>query len=628
MTGRPPRLSPLASPPRFATVAVMNDPSAVPSGRASSPAAKPRGDDPVVIWSGIGLLVSFVAAIFWQTRRFGLVFFDDGRRLAPLLDAGFTRTGVAQAFAGGSDGPWQPFTTLSLMFDAAVFGDRWGGYHLHNVVLHAVASALLFAALTKLTGAMGRSVVAAGFFAIHPLRAESVAWIAGRADVLGGVFFAATLLAYAHFVEKPASRARYAVVAAYFACGLLCTGALVALPLGLLILDWWPLRRMTPFAGGRGFARAIGRWSRTDVEQQPLALLIREKLPLVALAAGFVAIAVLRGDAAPAAASLLGRLVTGVTGCATNALHLVWPVGLAPRALASADVADIGTALAAVLGIAAVTAAAWRWRHRWPSLTAGWAWYLALGLPTVVLFPGLMPTTADRCTYFSQIWLIVAILWGMGDYADNLPVRKRFIWAVAMAGLLLLIWACYAQVLAWRDGQALWNQVIATVHNEPAGTYDPTLRVERAAALNPTFAAGLIAHGDALYADGGRPAAEEAWLEAAALEPGLTAAWGRLARARLERGDSRPAPGAAESAASVGGPAADAEGTLRRALAAAPDSPIVLFHLATLLERQGAAAEAATLYRRTAERVQAAGAVEDMAGAAAVRAASLPNAAP
>lgn len=607
----------------------MHESSAAPTDRATSPPAKPRGDDPVVIWSGIGLLVSFVAAIFWQTRRFGLVFFDDGRRLAPLLDMGFAGAGLSQAFTGDSGGPWQPLTTLSLMFDAAIFGDRWGGYHLQNVFLHAVASALLFAALTKLTGAMGRSVVAAGCVAIHPLRAESVAWIAGRADVLGGVFFAATLLAYAHFVEKPASRARYAVVAAYFACSLLCTGALVALPLGLLILDWWPLRRMTPFAGGRGFARAIGRWSRTDVEQRPLALLIREKLPLVALAAGFVAIAVLRGDAAaPAPISLLGRLMTGVTACATNALHIFWPLGLAPRAVASAAPADIGFAVAGFLGIAAVTAAAWRWRHRWPSLTAGWAWYLALTLPTVVLLPGLMPPTADRCTYFSQVWLIVAVLWGLGDYADQLPVRKRFIWAIAMGGLLLLIWACYSQVFVWRDCRALWTKVLATVPDDPAGAYDPTLRVERAAALNPTFAAGLIAHGDALYADGDGPEAEKAWLEAAALEPGLTAAWGRLARARLERGGSRPDPAFVESAAAVGGFATDAEGILRRALAAAPDSPIVLFHLATLLEQQGAAAEAATLYRRTAERVQAAGAVEDMAGAAAVRAATRSTAAP
>jgi Flp pilus assembly protein TadD len=614
----------------------MTTPAASPHDGPNSSVAGPPAGDAIAFCSGIGLLASLVAAIFLQTRDFGLAFFEDGRRVLPLLDAGHARDGIAGAFTATSGGTWQPLTTLSLMLDAAVFGDWWGGYHLHNAALHALASAVLFAALTRLTGAMGRSLVGSAVFAVHPLRVESVAWIAGRADVLGGVFLAAALLAYAFFVEKPSSNRRLGAVAACFAAGLLCTGAVAALPLGLLILDWWPLRRLAPFAGGWGFARAVGRRVRTDVGRQPLGILVREKVPLVAVAAAWAVFALIRGGPAdPNAAPFFARVAATTVACASHVVQIFWPVGLAPHAVATTAGPGVGPVLVAAGFIVALTAGAWFWRRRWPSFTAGWAWYLVMLPPIAALLPGLMPPTADRGTYIAQIWLIVAVVWGLADRVEKLPVPKSICWAMALTGLLLLTWGCWAQTRAWHDGETLWRHTLATLPAEASGEIDPAFRHKRAAALNPTFAAGWVGLGDALQADGRGSAAEEAWQKAAAVEPGMAAAWIRLAHTALDRSDWRQALPLAEKAAQTGGggPAAatlaraleqagrrdDAVAALRRALVAEPGSALVLVNLAVLLERQGARAEAATLYRQAAERFEAAGNA-DLAGAATAHA--------
>jgi len=600
--------------------------------------APPPPADGLVFVSGCGLLVSLIAAVFWPGRDFGLAFFDDGRMLAPLVADGATWEGAIRAFGPADGAVWQPLTTLSLMLDAAVFGSWWGGYHLHNAVLHALATVLLFAAVTRLTGALGRGVVAAAVFAIHPLRAESVAWIAGRADVLGGVCFAGGLLAYAWFVERPDSWRRFAAVAACVIAGVLCNPALVMMPLGLLILDWWPLRRLNPFAGGWGFARPVGRRVRTDVGRRPLGDLVVEKLPLFAIAAGAALAVVFFGGPAGERIPFPTRVATAVDACAVNALHLVWPVGLAPVTTSAATGLDAWRTTAAAAGLAAVTAGAWFWRRRWPSFTAGWAWYLLMSLPLAVVLPQCLPTTVDRGSYFSQVWLIVAIVWGMADRLERLPIPKLVSWSAALAGLLLLTWGCWAQARVWHDFATLWRHTLATVAAAAPVDADPASWQRRAAARNPTFAGGWLGLGDALRSAGLTAEAEEAWRRAVAIEPGLATGWSRLAHVHLDRGNWRAAMPFAEKGMTLGGGGEaavamawtlsqsgqrqDAVATLRRALDADPASALVLVNLATLLEEQGEKAEAAAVYRRAAERLQAVGNAS-LARSALARAAAL-----
>ena len=184
-----------------------------------------------------------VAAVFGQTAGFEFLNFDDDQYLDAQVRRGLTWRGLWSCFTRGHVGNWHPLTTLSFMLDAEWFGGWAGGYHLHNVVLHAATAAVLFVALSRLTGAMERSVVATAIFAVHPLRAESVAWITERKDVLSGLFLALTLWSYAEYARRRTPLHYLAVVGA-FTAGLMSKSMLVTLPVGLLILDRWPLRRL------------------------------------------------------------------------------------------------------------------------------------------------------------------------------------------------------------------------------------------------------------------------------------------------------------------------------------------------------------------------------------------------
>jgi len=133
------------------------------------------------------------------------------------------------------------------MLDCQLYGLSPGGHHLTNILLHTATAILLFLVLRRMSGALWRSAFVAAVFAIHPLRVESVAWVAERKDVLSGVFFMLTIGAYVRYVRHPWSPARYGLVVVLFALGLMCKPMLVTLPFVLLLLDCWPLGRV---AGG------------------------------------------------------------------------------------------------------------------------------------------------------------------------------------------------------------------------------------------------------------------------------------------------------------------------------------------------------------------------------------------
>src|SRR5438094_3524833 len=205
-------------------------------------------------------LVAITWLVFGQTLRHDFVDFDDHVYVYenPSITRGLSVDGLIGAFTHAHARNWHPLTTISHMLDCQLYGVKAGGHHFTNVLLHSVAVVLLFLALLQMTGgpsrtgSIWRSAFVAAVFAIHPLRVESVAWIAERKDVLSGVFFVLTLLAYVYYVRLPQLR-RYLVVVFVFACGLMSKPMLVTLPFVLLLLDYWPLDRIK----GRVWARVL-----------------------------------------------------------------------------------------------------------------------------------------------------------------------------------------------------------------------------------------------------------------------------------------------------------------------------------------------------------------------------------
>src|SRR5262249_52782050 len=227
-------------------------------------------------WLLAAALAGIALVVFAPAAGFGFVSLDDNEYVAlnPYVRQGLTFGGALRDFSAFDVANWHPLTWLSLQLDATVWRTPQGepdprGFHLTSALLHAANAALLFLALRALTAASWRSAAVALLFAVHPLRVESVAWVAERKDVLSACFGFLALVAYAVYAKAPSLR-RYLPVVAALALSLLAKPMLVTLPCLLLVLDWWPLGR----------ARAPGAWRR----------LAAEKLPLFVLAAASAAV--------------------------------------------------------------------------------------------------------------------------------------------------------------------------------------------------------------------------------------------------------------------------------------------------------------------------------------------------
>ncbi len=228
----------------------------------------------------IPLLMLITLATFWRAASCQFVDYDDGLYAAanPQVRQGLSPQNIAWAFTTGHTSFYLPLTWLSLMLDSDLQGAGPRGYHVTNVILHALAVVLLYLALNALTGAPWRSALVALIFAVHPLRVESVAWVSERKDVLSGCLAFATILAYANYAYRP-GLFRYSLVIILFILGLLAKPMLVTLPFLLLLLDTWPLRRLATLElpAPSGQARLCPTRS--------MPALILEKIPLVMLAA-------------------------------------------------------------------------------------------------------------------------------------------------------------------------------------------------------------------------------------------------------------------------------------------------------------------------------------------------------
>src|SRR5580765_2039483 len=207
------------------------------------------------------LLAVATLAVYAQVVQHGFVNWDDPDYVVqnPIVARGVTLDGIAWAFTHRHSATWHPLTSLSHMLDCEVFGLWPGGHHLTSVLLHVVATLLLLGVLSTLTGRTGPSAFVAGVFALHPLRAESVAWVSERKDVLAAVLWMVTIWCWTRWVRRPSAGA-YAAVLAAFGLALLAKPMVVTLPLVLLLLDVWPLERRVPLR-------------RRVVEQLPLLLM-------------------------------------------------------------------------------------------------------------------------------------------------------------------------------------------------------------------------------------------------------------------------------------------------------------------------------------------------------------------
>ncbi len=214
-------------------------------------------------WQVAGIcavLIAITFAVFGQTVGDSFINLDDPDYVIENahVNHGITLDNVLWAFTHFYSSNWHPLTWISHMLDCQFYGLNPGGHHLTNVILHTGTVVALFLVLWRMTGALWRCAFVAAVFAIHPLRAESVAWISERKDVLSGLFFMLTLGSYALYVQRNRAKGLYGLVVLFFVLGLLSKPMLVTLPLVLLVLDYWPLqRKASPVKLGPGEAAIV-----------------------------------------------------------------------------------------------------------------------------------------------------------------------------------------------------------------------------------------------------------------------------------------------------------------------------------------------------------------------------------
>jgi len=466
-------------------------------------------------------------------------------------------------------GHYMPLTWLTLGLDYVLWGLDPVGYHLTSVLLHALAAALLWLVMCRLLAAgfglarddaavRGGAAVAALVFAVHPQRVESVVWITERRDVLSGVFYLATILAYLVWVERGAAPgSRYWGAVGLYACALLSKSMTVNLPLVLLALDVVPLARL---GGATGWTTARAR------------AVLREKWPFVLLAAagvvgGFVGILKIQNLTPLSKFGPFDRLVLSVYGLAFYLGKLVLPLDLSPLyerpRIVEPLAAPYLVAWAVVIG---VTAVAWVLRRRVAALLVAWITYFVILVPVLAFLQNGPQVTADRYTYYAHLpW--IALLGGVGAWCWRALARVQpqapVIVVLGAAALVLpLQWLTAGQVPVWRDAVSLWgharslnpgsphmnyflaNALAAQGHLAPAESHyrtvlerDTNLRYDALNNLGITLARA------------GRPReALEAFVEAARVNPRRTEACGnaRLAaqQLRVEPPDLRCGSGA------------------------------------------------------------------------------------
>jgi tetratricopeptide (TPR) repeat protein len=489
----------------------------------------------------IGLVV-LTFAIYLPTLSHGLVDFDDPAYVEqPIVQRGITPEGIRWALTATRDSNWFPVTWLSHMLDAQLYGENWGGQHATSVVLHAINAALVFLLFNFMTGARWRSAIVAGLFAFHPLRVESVSWLAERKDVLCGMFFLLTLLSYAWYVKRRSWK-RYLLVVIAFLLALMSKPMAVTLPVILLLLDWWPLARVDP----AGSAEA-------DSAARKLALLI-EKIPLFVLSAISCVITIVvqrKGGAMNLAGAftLSQRLENaGVSVMRYLSktfrpqdlsiyypLRTSWPIGLV-----------IGSIALIVL----MSAVAIALRRRMPFLLVGWFGFLVMLLPVLGIVQVGLQAMADRYTYLPSIFLMLAVVWLISNAASRWKARPMPIALASGVVLCMLMLATWYQQSFWRDTYALFSHalaidadnsyahyIVATTLSNAGNDANALPHYERALALDPSDPMFHYRYAGALNRLGQADEAIAQYREAIRLRPDLGMAHYLLAMTLCSKGE-------------------------------------------------------------------------------------------
>jgi tetratricopeptide (TPR) repeat protein len=396
-------------------------------------------------------LVLAVFIAFSPLSRNDFINYDDNQYITKNqnVQAGLTAHSIKWAFTAAYAGNWHPLTWLSHMLDCRLFGLNPKWHHLVNLLFHITNTLLLFWVLKDMTGGLWQSAFVAAAFALHPLHVESVAWVAERKDVLSTLFWLLTMAAYLCYVKNGGAK-WYLATLLLFALGLMAKPMLVTLPFVLLLLDYWPLERLT-------------RHTKYDIRYT-----LYEKLPFFILSAisSVITFFVQRSSGAVSSLDKLhfgDRIANALFSCISYLGKMLCPVNLG--ALYPHHRLPDWKPIIALVILALITANVIYHTRRHHYLAVGWLWYIGTLVPVIGLVQVGTQSMADRYTYVPSIGIFIMVAWGAAELLRNWKYRKPALAITASAILLVLLIHTRIQVRYWRNSISLYEHTLAVTEN-------------------------------------------------------------------------------------------------------------------------------------------------------------------
>lgn len=573
-------------------------------GQRETPSAKQldgtfvRLRSPTILW--LLFLTVSTAGLYVRTLDFEFVNFDDDAHVYenPFVQTGLTWENLKWDFGIHGPSQWHPLAWLSHQLDWQLFGANAGGHHAMNVLFHGAGVVMLFLAMNSLLNRPHAAGFMAAMFALHPLNLESTAWVSERRNVLCGVFWMATLLAYSGYARHGGWK-RYAAVTAGVACALMSKPLAVTLPCVLALLDYWPLNRL-----GIAFHRsAVPSPQTSEIPVRSVSRLVAEKLPwfLMSAVASWLSYLCQQKIQVVSDLTTVPWLLRLENACVSYGLYLrriFWPFDLAvfyPHPAwthpGPQEALFVPAAITAVVLLSITAAVLWLIRTR-PGLAVGWFWYLGTLVPMIGLVQVGRQQLADRYVYVSMV--------GLGLMLVSLSGSARWTRRLTLVGgTLIVFWLAVStwQLQWWENSRTLFSRALeVTEQNSWAhlnlglalqneGRQADAIRnYELALMIDPNYA---LAHYNLgiVWQDLGRLDSAVPHLQrAVALDPESIKAWTRLGTAFGQAGQL-----------------VTAEACFRKAIMLDTSAAQARFNLALVLQEKGDLPAALVEYQRAVE---------------------------
>ena len=399
---------------------------------------------------------------------------------------------------------WHPLTWVSHMIDVQLFGVDPHMHHVSNLFFHTLNTLLLFMVFYLMTRQLWKCFFIAALFALHPINIESVAWIAERKNLLFTTFWMSTMLAYIFYAKSP-SIPRYLLVLFSLALGLMAKTTIAVLPCALLLLDYWPLKRMkwAQWLDTNTNIYDTGALPKTTFLKASSVKLILEKIPLLLLsfAAIYISMIILQGNAQDINTAIRPMPIRIENAFASYVVYLykmIWPVNLAVF-YPFPDSIPLWQSIGAFIFLIVVTGFFLFQAKTKPYLIIGWLWFLGVLFPTIGLVQvSLWPALADRFAYVPFIGIFIIPAWGIPEFLCKWHYKKTILSVSAACVIIIFLFVTRIQLGYWCDTYTLFNRAIAVTKNN-------------------TFAYNVVA--DELASKGDDKSAEKYFLAALAIKP-------------------------------------------------------------------------------------------------------------